>query len=271
MLYDYSGKAVLVTGGTRGIGLATGLEFARRGARCWLTHRWGSADEAEVARCFAEAGAPAPVIAESDASVENDIPALLDRIRAEHPEGVAAFVSNVGVAQRGEGVEELSRRALFTSIKYTSWPFVAYLHALRDVFGRYPRYAVATSSDGPDCHYPHYDYVAVSKAVLETLARYMSMHLRDEGVLVNVVRTRQVPTESYEEMFGRENVELAGRFPEFAVTPGEVGATIFALCSGLMDAMSGQVVQLDRGAQFVDNVFTLGPRLLGGSAPGGSR
>ena len=39
------GKAVLITGGTDGIGRACGLLFARQGAHVYLTHRWGSADE----------------------------------------------------------------------------------------------------------------------------------------------------------------------------------------------------------------------------------
>ena len=42
---DYRGKAVLVTGGTDGIGKATGLAFGAFGAQVYLTHRWGSADE----------------------------------------------------------------------------------------------------------------------------------------------------------------------------------------------------------------------------------
>ena len=46
MFNDFRGKAVLITGGTAGIGLATGLAFGRRGADCTLTYRWGSADEA---------------------------------------------------------------------------------------------------------------------------------------------------------------------------------------------------------------------------------
>ena len=58
---DYTGKVVLITGGTKGIGLATGLAFARHGAQVYLTHRWGSADEDEIRARFAELGAPAPV------------------------------------------------------------------------------------------------------------------------------------------------------------------------------------------------------------------
>ena len=48
MRNDFTGKAVLITGGTKGIGLATGLAFARHGAHLYLTHRWSSADEDEV-------------------------------------------------------------------------------------------------------------------------------------------------------------------------------------------------------------------------------
>ena len=42
MIADYRGKAVLVTGGTAGIGLATALAFAARGAETTLTYRFGS-------------------------------------------------------------------------------------------------------------------------------------------------------------------------------------------------------------------------------------
>ncbi len=60
IFHDFTGKAVLITGGTRGIGLACGLAFARQGARAILTHRWGSADEDELRELFRATGGPAP-------------------------------------------------------------------------------------------------------------------------------------------------------------------------------------------------------------------
>lgn len=260
-LPDFTGKAVLITGGTRGIGLACGLAFARHGARAILTHRWGSADEDALRAQFTAIGALEPMIVEADVSRDEDTAALLARIKAEH-DRVDVFISNVCVVMRGDGPLQHSRRALYKSLEYSSWPFVGYLHAIHRAFGRYPGHAIAMSSDGPDTHYPAYDYVAVAKAVLETFVRYMSTHLQAEGCKVNALRSRQVMTESYAAMFGPEQVELGRRFAEFACTPEEIADTTLALCSGLFDAMSGQVVTLDRGAAFVDNIATLGPRLL---------
>ncbi|MBA3544866.1 MAG: SDR family oxidoreductase [Nannocystis sp.] len=261
IFHDFTGKAVLITGGTRGIGLACGLAFARQGARAILTHRWGSADEDELLAMFRATGGPAPMIVEADVSRDEDTRALLERIKAEH-DAIDVFISNVCVVVRGEGPLQHTRRALYKSLEYSSWPFVGYLHAIHGAFGRYPSYAVAMSSDGPDTHYPAYDYVAVAKAVLETFVRYMNTHLYKDGCRVNALRTRQVMTESYKAMFGEQQVALAQRFADFACSLDEVADTTLALCSGMFDAMGGQVVTLDRGAAFVDNIATLGPRLL---------
>ncbi|MCA9697441.1 MAG: SDR family oxidoreductase [Myxococcales bacterium] len=263
-LTDFRDKIVLITGGTKGIGRACALAFARLGARCWLTHRWGSADEDELRAAFAAVGGHEPQIVEADASKKGDTKALITRMREAGVEGVDVFISNVAMVVRGEGFEAHSKRALIKSLEYSAWPFVDYLHALEAGFGRYPAYAVAMSSDGPDQHYPHYDYVAVAKSVLETFVRYMSTHLREQGVKVNALRTRQVPTDSYAQIFGADNTAIAARFAEFAVTPDEVAAATLALCSGLFDSFSGQVLQLDRGAAFVDNIMTMGQRLLAG-------
>ena len=82
-LNDFRGKAVIITGGTKGIGLATGLAFGRQGAHAYLTHKWGSADENEVRRKFAEVGAPEPAIVEADVGSDEETVALLERVKQE--------------------------------------------------------------------------------------------------------------------------------------------------------------------------------------------
>ena len=257
-IQDLREKVVLITGGTQGIGLATGLAFGRRGARCVLTYKWGSADEDAVRTAFAGAGAPAPMIVCADVASEADTATLLAAIKAEH-ETVEAFISNVSVGRVTRGFEDYEKRALFKSIEYSTWPMVEYTRQIKAVFGRYPRYVIGLSSGGPDAFYTNYDFVAASKAVMETLCRYLNYRLFDEDIRINVVRSRLVRTESLRATFGADFEQFAERFnmKRQFITCEEVANAIVALCSGLMDGVSGQVIMVDRGTSFFDNLMRL--------------
>ena len=98
----------------------------------------------------------------------------------------------------------------------------------RTIFGRAPRYVVALSSEGVDSMYIHYDFVAASKAVLETLCRYLHYRLRDEGTSVNVVRTRFVSTDSLTATIG-DDFETFARRLEPEIFTDELRAAFRAL------------------------------------------
>lgn len=257
MLNDFHGKAVLITGGTKGIGLATGLAFGQAGAHVTLTHKWGSADEDEIRRQFADCGAPEPKIMEADAGSTDDTLALLGELKKAH-DSVEVLVSNVAFAQVVKTMGDYQKRSLLRSIEYSVWPMIDYLQQIKAVFGHYPRYLIGLSSQGPDKYTANYDFVASSKAVVETLCRYLAFRLANEQVRVNVVRAALVRTESLNATMGEECVPFIERFDKsMFVTVDEVAGTILALCSGLMDAVTGQVISVDHGAPFYDNVMRL--------------
>jgi len=258
MINDLRDKAVLITGGTMGIGLATGLAFARQGAATWLTNKWGTADEDEVRARFREIGAKEPRIVTADVANDEDTKALLDEMKREH-DHVEAFISNVSVALITHGLDDWEERSLFKSIDYSAWPMFAYTRRIKETFGRYPRYVIGLSSGGPDVFYKNYDFVAASKAVMETLCRYMNYRLFDEDIRINVVRSRLVSTESLRATFGADFEAFAERFnmKRQFISCEEVANAILGLCSGLMDGVSGQVVMVDRGTSFFDTLMRL--------------
>jgi NAD(P)-dependent dehydrogenase (short-subunit alcohol dehydrogenase family) len=266
---DFRGAAVVITGGTRGLGRAIGMEFGRAGATVFLTHRWGSADEEELRAGFEAEGLPAPRIVESDVS---DPAATRDLMRVvlESNVPLAALVSNVAFAQVVGDIRDLRRASLELSLRYSAWPVLEMLHAAREVLGRYPRHAVAISTDGSAVCHPGYDMVGVAKAALETLCRYLALHLRAEGVRVNAIRCGPLDTDSLRATFGDGIVNTAVPSGSPWMDPRSVARACVGLCGGLMDGITGQVITVDEGASLLSPVmYMTGKGWPGPFPPGG--
>ncbi len=257
MTLDMSGKSVLITGGTKGIGLSSALNFGQAGARCYLTYKWGSDDYTPLYDAFKKAGAPEPVLIQADVSVDEDTDALLTKIK-EKETRIDYFISNVGFAQRTMSLDEYKKRSLFKTLEYSTWPMIEYTRRIKAVFGKYPSYVLGISSDGPDHFYQGYDFVAASKALLEFFGKYLSVHLMSEGSKVNVIRFGPVNTESFNLIFGEDFFKYLREnniSEETVLNTEECGKAVFALCSGLLDALNGQIVVVDKGVPFQDNTM----------------
>ncbi len=258
---NFNDKAVFIVGGTRGIGFAAALEFGRLGAQLYLTHRWGSADESEILKQFREVGAPEPIIFEADVSIEAENATVIKKIHADGFE-IEVYLNCACVVTRGNGLEKASLRALRRSMNYSTWPFIGLLKLIKKHTGTFPGYSIAITSDGHLSHYPGYDYVASSKAVLEAITRQYARSLYKDNSRINIIRTRSVLTDGYAEIFAESDRNIVTAFDQFTFDPKEIANCILAICSGYLDAMSGEVVVVDKGASIVDNIMTLGPDIL---------
>ncbi|MBN1647769.1 MAG: SDR family oxidoreductase [Spirochaetales bacterium] len=252
---DLSGRTALITGGTKGIGFASALELAKAGVKCFLTYKWGSADGNELIKKFTDLDIPEPVLIQADVSVSEDTDRVMETI-AGHAVSVDIFMSNVGFAQRTMSLDEYRKRSLYKTFDYSSWPLVEYTQKIKAKFGAYPKRVLAISSDGPDHFYQGYDFVAASKALLEFLSKYMSVHLFAEGCRVNAIRFGTVRTESFSAIFGDEFFDFIrknGLTEDMILTPEDCARTVLAFCSGLLDAVNGQVISVDYGLPYQDN------------------
>lgn len=256
---DFSGKTVLITGGTKGIGKAAALLYGQAGAQVVLTYKWGSADLDSLTAEFTDLGGKAPIYVQADVSVDEDTDALIETLKSNGISGVDVFISNVGYAATARTLDDYKKRSFFKTLEYSSWPLVSYTKKLKAAFGSYPKYVLAISSDGPDHYYKGYDYVAASKSMLEFFSKYLAVHLREEGCRVNAIRFGTVKTESFTAIFGEEFFDWSkkeyGLSDDLILMPEECGKAIFAMTSGLFDSVSGQIITADYGLPFTDNAM----------------
>jgi enoyl-[acyl-carrier-protein] reductase (NADH) len=213
----------------------------------FVTHRWGSVEETEFAGEFDAAGLPPPVVVEADASDHAATRALMAHIKSQAGQ-LHTVVSNVSFAKVVNDMDDLKRSSMELSLGYSAWPVVDLVQSAHAAFGSYPRYVIAISSDGAELCHDNYDLAGVSKAALETLCRYLAVRLKPHGVRVNVVRAGYVDTPSAREIFGDDVVNSVVKECLGVLTdPGGVGRACVALSSGLLDAVTGQVLKVDEG------------------------
>ncbi|HEY4089914.1 MAG TPA: SDR family oxidoreductase [Luteibacter sp.] len=242
----FTGKNVLVTGGTSGIGLAVAQAYATEGARVVLTGR----DEKALAYAVANLGA-ATVALKNDASNLADARALAAAVAAQGIKLDAVFI-NAGVAKFAafDQVDESLWDLTFnTNVKGAYFQLQALLPHLNQGAS-----IVLNGSINAHIGMPNSSVYAASKAALITLARTLSAELLPRGVRVNVVSPGPVQTPLYGKL-GMDTAQLEataaqiqaqvplGRFGR----PDEVASTVLHLSSPESGFIVGTEIVIDGG------------------------
>ena len=236
---------VLVTGGSRGIGRAIALRFARDGAkRIAIGYLRNDRAAEETAAALREAGAE-PVLVRGNVTSSR----VLDEVAALGP--LDALVHNAATG--------VIRAALDTEDKHWDWTVNANARALlqltraADPNLHEGSSIVAISSLGAQRVLPNYVLVGTSKAALEALVRYLAVELAPRGIRVNAVSGGVVDTGALDHFPNRERMleagasNPAGRRGE----PDAVAAAVAVLCSRDADMIRGQTLVVDGGFSLV--------------------
>jgi enoyl-[acyl-carrier protein] reductase III len=234
------GAPVLVTGGTRGIGLAIALRLVRDGAgRAVLGYMRNDRAAEEAAEQVRAAGAE-PVLVRGDVSKER----VVAELAAHGPYRVVVHNAATGVI----------RRALETEDRHWDWTLNANARALlalaRATAPSMPDGSsiVAISSLGSSRVLPNYVLVGTSKAALEAVVRYLAVELAP-AIRVNAVSGGVVETGALEHFPNKEDMlrsverTPAGRLVE----PEDIAGAVSFLCSADAAMVRGQTLVVDGG------------------------
>jgi len=243
--FRLDGQVAVITGGARGIGLATSQAFAAAGARVVLVDR--DADEAKTAASTlgnAESHA-------LDVTREADVDRFFDDLAARTGR-VDILVNNAGASIR-KPTTELSKAEWDTVIAVNQTAVflcsrAAARHMLKRKSGAIVNLASIMGFSGGGL-YPNISYQA-SKGAVVNMTRAMAIEWAKEGIRVNAVAPAWVRTGFIAPVLAKpelveaiEGVTPMGRLVE----PEEVAAAILFLASPAASMTTGHVLAIDGG------------------------
>ena len=237
MFCSLEGKTALVTGGSRGIGRAIAVEFARAGADVVIGYRSGGEEAEAVA---AEIGGRAVL---ADVADPEQAKALV-----EEAGEIAILVNNAGLTR--DGVLARMTDADWRDVIETNLSSVFYTcrAASRGMMKRRGGAIVNISSIvGVHGNWGQTNYGA-SKAGIIGFTKSLARELGSRGVRANVVApgyvktrlTDELPEEAREAMLG--NTPL-GRLGD----PEDIAGAVRFLCSDEASFITGEVLLVDGG------------------------
>ncbi|SHN36002.1 SDR family NAD(P)-dependent oxidoreductase [Actinacidiphila paucisporea] len=245
---DLSGQVVVVTGGSRGIGAATGREFARQGARVALIGRDEAALASVVAGMEKDGGEALPVVA--DCMDEDALEAAAAQISGtwQRPASVLlAFAGGDGRPVPAATMEPGRWRAtLEGNLTATFLTLRAFLPGM--IAERRGSVVTMASTAGRLPGGASAAYAAAKAGVL-MLTRQMALENASSGVRVNCLAPGAVRTErTAAEMPAEIQQQVAAAHPLGRLgEPADVAQAALFLASDASSWMTGQTLDVSGG------------------------
>ena len=203
--YSFKGKSVLITGGSRGLGLVLARQFAKEGAQLTICAR----SEEELARAREDVQRiGADVIALQCDITNNDEVEQMAREVMDRFGKIDVLINNAGVIQVGP-LEVMTFADFDQAMKSHFWgPLQTTLAVLPGMRRRREGRIVNISSIGGKISVPHLVPYSASKFALVGLSEGLRAELRKDGILVTTVCPGLMRTGS------PRNAEFKGRHRE---------------------------------------------------------
>lgn len=253
VMTDTHTPIALITGGSRGLGRATALWLARKGADVILTYH-SNREAAETTRAEIEAIGQKAEILQLDTGRVSDFPDFAARVCQRLQDVWKRSRLDFLVNNAGQGVYqrfEQTSEAEFDSLVDVHLKGVFFLtQALLPLIidgGR----IVNVSSGLTRITLPGFAAYATMKGAVEVLTRYLALELGERGITVNVLAPGAIETDFGGGMV-RDNAEMNAQIA--AVTalgrvgqPDDIGGALSSLLMGDTRWMTAQRIEVSGG------------------------
>ena len=199
---DLRGQVVLITGGSRGLGLALAREFAKHGCRLALCAR--TAADLDKAREELESGGADVMTFVCDVSDPTQVGQMVDTVMGQFGR-VDILVNNAGIISVGP-VQNMTRQDFEEALAVDFWgvlnPILAVLPQMRERKGGR---IVNVTSIGGKVSVPHLLPYSCAKFAATALSEGLRAELARDGITVTTIVPGLMRTGSYFNAFFKGN------------------------------------------------------------------
>ena len=256
MFTSIEGRAVVVTGGTRGIGKGIAAVFARSGARVLITGRDEDAAKASVAELSADGAEVSYLLA--DVARRDDCERMA-QTAADRLGGIDVLCANAGIfpeARLADMTEADIDEVIGTNLKGSILSVQACLPALA-ASGR-GRVILTSSITGPITGFPGWCHYGASKAAQLGFMRTAAIELAASGITINAVLPGNIITEGLIDLGEEYMAQMAASVPLRRLgTVDEIGYTALFLATDQAGYITGQTIVVDGGQVLPESLAAL--------------
>jgi 3-oxoacyl-[acyl-carrier protein] reductase len=243
MFTSIAGRAVVVTGGTRGIGKGIASVFARNGARVLITGR-----DSETGLAAADELPGEVTFLQANTALREDCRRMAAIAQARLG-GIDVLCANAGIfpdSRLEDMSEEDLDQVLTVNLKGTILAVQACLPALRRS-GR-GRVILTSSITGPITGFPGWTHYGASKAGQLGFMRTAAIELASSGITVNAVLPGNIATEGLASLGEDYAAGMTAAIPLRRLgSVDDIGYAALFLATDEAAYISGQTIVVDGG------------------------
>ena len=244
---DFAGRTAIITGGSRGIGLAIGQRLAEAGANVVVTSRDQESADAAAAQINGEALGVAAHVAEDDAA-QRCIELTLERFGS-----IDILVNNAGTNPAFGPLIDQDHARFAKIFDVNLWgPLLWTSCAVKSWMGEHGGVVVNTASIGGLSYAPLMGMYNATKAALIHVTKQLALEL-SPGIRVNAICPGVVRTKMAEVLWKDNEQGLSDAIPLGRIgEPVDVADAVLFLASDAASWITGQTLVMD-GGQILGN------------------